>query len=274
MLRNLFFCVLLTAVNFCHAQGPFIIGSIQPGDSIVIRYVVSINNPVIPANATSISNQGTVAGSNFSSFSTDDPDSGPPADATLTLLNVFPLPVTLTSWRAYHSGSSHLLEWKTEDEINIDQYMVERSADGRQFTVIGQVSALNSSAPSVYQWPDQQPLPGANFYRLRITESNGTSRYSPVLQLRSGANAAGAILVYPNPVTSPVITLQLQNKPAGLYVARLYSPSGALLMTTMLQHRGGSSGELLRLPGKLPAGLYQLVVNSGREQTLLKLIMY
>jgi hypothetical protein len=80
--------------NTCLAQSPFNIGTINAGDSIVIIYDVTINNPLVPPNAPSISNQGTVSGGNFSNVVTDDPDTPAPNDPTITLLNVFPLPVT------------------------------------------------------------------------------------------------------------------------------------------------------------------------------------
>ena len=77
------------------AQGPFTIGTIHPNDSIVIIYDVQINNPLVPISTTQISNQGTVSGSNFSNQLTDDPDTGPANDPTITFLNMFPLPVML-----------------------------------------------------------------------------------------------------------------------------------------------------------------------------------
>src|SRR5690349_13337586 len=76
------------------AQGPFVIGTMNPGDSIIIIYDATINNPTTPPNAATISNQGTVSGSNFSNVVTNDPDSPAPNDATITQLNAFPLPVT------------------------------------------------------------------------------------------------------------------------------------------------------------------------------------
>ncbi|HEX8160827.1 MAG TPA: Ig-like domain-containing protein [Pyrinomonadaceae bacterium] len=66
----------LTAIN---------IGTLKPGDSVVITFQVQINNP-LPNGTTQVSNQGTVSGSNFANVPTDDPTPGGTADPTVTLI--------------------------------------------------------------------------------------------------------------------------------------------------------------------------------------------
>lgn len=53
------------------------------------------------------------------------------------------LPVVLTSFNASTEGLNTKLVWNTADEVNIDNYVVERSADGRTYTTIGIVKAAN-----------------------------------------------------------------------------------------------------------------------------------
>lgn len=275
MKRSLLLSGLLLIQFFSRGQlNPLTIGTIPAGDSVVIKYIVSINNPLVPVNATSISNQGTVAGTNFVSVSTDDPDTGPGGDATLTLLNVFPLPVTLTSFRAYEAGTAVITEWKTVAESNIERYEVERSADGFQFLKIGEVDSRNSPSPAVYTFTDLQPLQGNNFYRLRIPERDGAVKYSAVVSVRTGAGIASGIRIYPNPVTHSTLHLQLLHQPAGLYTVQLYSNSGQLVLTQVIRHAGGSSGELLQLPARLAAGMYQLVIISAGERKHYPLAVY
>ena len=80
LLRKFFGFAFVIISNTCLAQGPINIGTINPGDSIVIYYDVTIN-----ALATgSVSNQGTVSGGNFSNVLTDDPDTPAPLDPTIT----------------------------------------------------------------------------------------------------------------------------------------------------------------------------------------------
>ena len=141
MNKILFPIIVLLFSNLTYAQlSPLTIGTIHPGDSVVVRHRVIINTPLVPANTTQISNQGTVAGSNFSSVVTDDPDTGPAGDATITLLNVFPLPVYFISVKAYQQSSGINVEWVTATEINVDRYEIEKSTTGLQFVAVGQLN--------------------------------------------------------------------------------------------------------------------------------------
>ncbi|HEX2831592.1 MAG TPA: hypothetical protein VHW00_01175 [Thermoanaerobaculia bacterium] len=63
------------------------IGTINPSASVTIGFDVTITG-----SATSISNQGSVSGSNFTTVSTDDPDAGGSVDPTVT-----PLAATLSA---------------------------------------------------------------------------------------------------------------------------------------------------------------------------------
>jgi large repetitive protein len=60
------------------------IGTIPAGETVTIVFDVTINSPLVPPNATQVSNQGTVTGSNFGPVVTDDPDTGALNDPTIT----------------------------------------------------------------------------------------------------------------------------------------------------------------------------------------------
>ncbi|HYR28970.1 MAG TPA: IPTL-CTERM sorting domain-containing protein, partial [Thermoanaerobaculia bacterium] len=64
-------------------------GTIPAAASVTIAFDVTIDTP-IPAGVTSVSNQGTVSGSNFTSLPTDDPAAGGAADPTVTTLTLTP----------------------------------------------------------------------------------------------------------------------------------------------------------------------------------------
>jgi hypothetical protein len=78
------------------------IGDIPPGKTVVVTFSVQVENPLVPANTTQISNQGTVSGTNFATVNgvstanpnTDDPNVGGTADPTITLLCANPATVT------------------------------------------------------------------------------------------------------------------------------------------------------------------------------------
>lgn len=110
-----------------------------------------------------------------------------------------PLPVGLLSFNAQRNARVNLLNWSTTQEINTDRFIVERGTDGRNFTAIGEVTAAGNSAANInYSFIDYTPVMGINFYRLKVVERNGSTKYSAIKSVRNEGTAD--IAIYPNPV--------------------------------------------------------------------------
>ncbi len=90
-----------------------------------------------------------------------------------------PLPVELVSFRAERRGANALLTWATASERDNSGFGVEVSADGRTFRALTTVpSAGAGNTPHDYHYLDQEPgKTGLHYYRLRQTDSDGTTRY-------------------------------------------------------------------------------------------------
>lgn len=106
-----------------------------------------------------------------------------------------PMAVELLSFDAIREGSTSLLTWHTADTENGDQFLIERSADSREFIVLDSVAGMD--AVHSYQYIDRTPLQGRNFYRLFIRNADGSTRYSQVRLVIHDAEYA--IKIYPNP---------------------------------------------------------------------------
>lgn len=253
---------------------PLTIGTIHPGDSIVIKYNVTINTPLVPLSTTQLSNQGTVAGSNFSNVLTDDPDSGPANDATITLLNAFPLPVSFVSVKAYQQSTGINIEWVTATETDIERYDIEKSTDGRLFSVIGTSAALNNNGNSItrYSYYDNNPVTGNNFYRIKsVDRLTGVTKYTSVVNVFTGA-AKNIFTVLPNPVQHQSLNLQLQGADKGSYGIAVYTTGGQKLFVKRFEHAGGSASLSFVLP-PLSAGIYLLKIDRPLLSPLSKTIL-
>lgn len=258
--------------NTSFAQGPVNIGTIHPGDSVVIIYDVTINTPLVPPNAPSISNQGTVSGGNFASVLTDDPDTPAPNDPTVTVLNSFPLPVTFSNFRAYQKSSDIELAWQIVTEINTYKYDVEKSSNGRTFVKIGQVMATGGNGVIDYAFLDVQPNSGDNFYRLRVVDRDGNFKYSAIV--RVNLSNASQLIFYPNPVTERQINVQMNKLPKGRYEFVLYNANGQSVFSKYIDHPGGSAAEVIQLPVSLASGLYQARIKKDGFNFSKSLIVY
>jgi len=98
------------------------------------------------------------------------------------------------------TGGSQIV-WVTENEENYTNFTVERSTDGgKTYTTLDGVSA---SGLGTYSYLDKKPVDGANLYRLKIVDLNGTISYSNIVTVMYGNGATlvkTGIMVYPNPV--------------------------------------------------------------------------
>lgn len=91
------------------------------------------------------------------------------------------------------------LRWSTATERHASRYDIERSADGTVFEKIGEQSARGNSSGTVdYAFLDKKPLTGANYYRLRQVDFDGTAALSHVAVVKWQSASTG---IYPNPAS-------------------------------------------------------------------------
>jgi hypothetical protein len=268
---TLAFAITMLASISCFAQGPFNVGTIHPGDSIVIYYDVTINNPLVPPNAVSISHQGAVSGSNFANVVTNDPTTAPAGDATITLLNT-PLPVVFSEFKAYQKENFVALTWKIVTEENALKYEVEKSGDARVFTKIGEVMATGGSGVINYGFTDEQPFPGNNYYRLKVLDLDATFTFTRIVKVAIGEETSAGIL-YPNPVTGKTVNLELRNLAKGQYEVTFINISGQTIFTKEIEHAGGSASQLIQLPQHLSTGIYNAEIKGGNMKIYKKLVV-
>lgn len=199
---------------------------------------------------------GTVAtGSGFTSFS--------PFGITNDL---FVLPVSFTTVKASQQGSAVKVDWTNATESGVQQYIVERSADGTSFTALGNQNALgNNNSRMSYQYNDASPVNGTGYYRIHAIMINGTEKYSTVVRVNIKANAE-TLTVYPNPVTGSQFSLQLGGYAKGIYQVRLTNAAGQLVYTRSISHNGGSATESIQLPATVQPGMYTLELVSTEQK--------
>jgi N-acetylneuraminic acid mutarotase len=173
------------------------------------------------------------------------------------------LPITLSTVKAYQQNNNIAVEWKTQNESNIKQYEIEKSADGISFTKVAVQPALvsNNMSSNTYQWLDGQVLPSNNFYRVRSIFTSGETRYSSIVKVAVGKGKV-AYVVYPNPISNGTIQLQFINGLKGTYSVQLLDTYGHVILTGLITHEGGSSTQPLYLNNSISKGNYTLLITA------------
>jgi len=173
--------------------------------------------------------------------------------------SIVALPVSGLTFTGFSKGEMVQLNWNTETEMNSSHFEVERSADGRNYSIIGKVKAAgNSVSKNNYNYADRNTLNGLAYYRLKQVDMNGQFTYSkilPVMVIAFSRAVAG-----PNPAETE-ITIHIPADWSGVYEYRIHDTSGRLLKQSGELQTGGFPVNL----GQLPSGSYLLSIWENGE---------
>ena len=161
------------------------------------------------------------------------------------------LPVNLVSFTAQPQAGDILLNWLTAAEGDCGYFSLERSADGTNYAELVKLPAAGGPDwGHQYLYTDHSPVPGRNYYRLKMVSHSGAVSYSGIVT----ANLSGydALVLFPNPSDGKTVSARVNFPAGGAYTVDVYNDQG------MLVRRVSSSTPLLTLqfsPALLP-GVY------------------
>ncbi len=184
----------------------------------------------------------------------------------------FALPVTITSVTARKTDSKVAVEWKVENQSNMKEYEIERSADGNNFAKIGSVDANNNTASS-YSFTDAAPATGYNYYRIASVDIDGKVTYTAIVKVQIGGTITGGVSIFPNPIVNATINLQLTNEAQGTYSVKVLNQIGQPVLFTQINHAGGTASNAIQLGQNIPHGVYHVeVVSPSNEVNVIKIL--
>jgi hypothetical protein len=167
-----------------------------------------------------------------------------------------PLPVEFLKWNVVKVNNKSLCTWEIFDDRDVNAYVVERSADGVTFSQIGTVSSAKVPDTKTYNFTDNTPLTGWNYYRVKAVGLN-YSKYTTIKALYYGAN--GDWLLFPNPATDHINVFLPSN--VQFATLRLYDVNGRLI-----SQRTMTGNAIVINVASLPGGPYYLEFTNGAER--------
>ena len=155
------------------------------------------------------------------------------------------LPIELLSFRADALNTAVALDWVTASESGNSHFVVERSNDGEQFSAIGQVAGAGDSYTTIeYDFSDEHPVRGINYYRLKQVDLDGGSSYSQVEAVSFGVSIVAGT-PFPNPA-GETVNVNLDVKSGGTITLFVHDASGRSVYTSTLAVDAGE--RLLSVP--------------------------
>lgn len=180
-----------------------------------------------------------------------------------------PMPVTYTSVKAEKQHESVKLTWNVANEINVSNYIIERSTDGISFARAGKVAAQQIA---VYSFTDQQPGSGVSYYRIVSVDIDGKSAISQIVKVVTDISAT-SIEVHPNPVVGSTVNLQIKAETKGIYYITITNQLGQYVANSQVHYNGGQAHFAVLPASKLSQGIYTMeVVHPTGERSVVRFI--
>ena len=178
------------------------------------------------------------------------------------------LPIKLTAFTGrLQNDNNVVLDWSSAIEWDSYEYQVERSADGKTYTKVGDVKASGTSNETVkYGFNDQLPSVGAYYYRLKQVDVNGSFEYSKVVYVNSKKGTGVVTKVFPNPFTSEVQLIGATSAVMQSANIKVFNITGQLVKYRIV------GANAISIDENSPKGLYIVRLQNGNELQEFKLL--
>lgn len=180
----------------------------------------------------------------------------------------FPLPLKFLGISAVFEDAAIRIKWKTANEINVENYSVQRSADGINFATIATVNAKNGDFQS-YEYIDMNLSSSKLYYRIRSNDFDGKAGYSGIVLVKF--DNVQKILLINNPAQT-AIQLSTQNMPSSVYFYELVNSTGQVCKNGSFSCQGST---FVSIPvSSIARGPYTLVLMKPGEKKEFKLLIH
>lgn len=185
----------------------------------------------------------------------------------MTFQTIIIVPVELAYFDAEKMENSSILNWATYSELENETYVIERSHNGLDFEAIDEIDGAGTSAEFLtYEFEDENPINGRNYYRLRMIDFAGESTFSAVKTVQFQSLDA-EIKLYPNPVVD-FVTLSFEE--ANIASVMVYNLSGQVVRQI---NATDYDNQIIIETGDLRNGQYLINIQTTDNQTITKNFM-
>ncbi|HEV3223823.1 MAG TPA: T9SS type A sorting domain-containing protein [Puia sp.] len=178
------------------------------------------------------------------------------------------LPIVLLYFKGSCSGSEQDISWATGEEINMKSIELIYSGDGVTFSRLADITPKGSN--NDYNFVNNAPLPGNNYYRLKMIDQDGSISYSAILNINC-EKISDKISVGPNPFVNS-FNLSIETTSTGQATITLYDAMGKLLSHRIVPLGEGNNQVGFDGLDWLPSGIYYLRIENQDKVEHFKLL--
>jgi len=150
------------------------------------------------------------------------------------------------------------LDWEIEKDDNFSHYVIEKSADGQEFSVLQELDYGS-------QYIDSRPFNGPNYYKLKIYDNDGNHVASDMIMVEN--HREDLVSLYPNPTNTEQVTL-VNTTDTYYDQLRIFGIDGREIQHLSLNKQAHTN---LDLTG-LREGIYLIQISNGNASKTLRLV--
>jgi hypothetical protein len=199
--------------------------------------------------------------------------SGCPAStaSASVLVNAIVTPVRFITVTATAVSQGNKISWTVAEEQNVSHYQVEKSFDGRNFSLAGSVDFKSAiSTPNQYNYTDVTVNTDRIYYRIRQVDKDQHYTFSSVVMVK--ARPGNNIQVWPVPAVSE-ININITANSAQATSIELIDINGRKMLSRSILLSAGNNAFSQNQLGKFVKGTYFIKIFADGENHFQKIII-
>lgn len=183
------------------------------------------------------------------------------------------LPLSTINLQAIEKNGGVEVNWQTSNEVDLKNYEVEQSQDGKNFDKQATVTAKNESSNS-YSTFNANIKNGIWYFRIKIIQKDGSFKYSNTVTINLNTKNS-ELVVFPNPVKGKVFTVQFAVAEKGNYTIQLFNQSGQVVLNKFITLQTSTNASVIVdcKQQQVPVGNYSLMITNEFGMKLTKQII-
>ena len=175
------------------------------------------------------------------------------------------LPIHLISFQGNMNKNNKVtLNWTVADNEIANNFEIERSFNGKDFTTVGVVFASEKMGTENYLFYETTSGTDKVMYRLKMIDEHHEVNYSRILIFLLKSTNTNNIKIIGNPVNDK-LTFSYTSPATQIIDVKIYDISGRVLLNKKVNSLEGSNVISLPLSSTFKAGMYVVEVNNGTE---------
>jgi hypothetical protein len=186
-----------------------------------------------------------------------------------------PLPVSLINLAANYNAGISSISFTCLQEIDIDSYEIQRSLDGVNFEVAGNVKATNASSVHQYKFNDNVAAINSKYiyYRVRIIDRNQSMKLTNTVSVKTTEISSNEMSVMPNPASGNA-QIRIKTAKASTGLITVFDASGKTIQNQKTNLSAGNNTIVINNVTGLSEGYYTIRLVTNEETFTTKLLIW